>query len=126
MAAKLTTQAVRDILEACQGTEGDLKVEGIVSYFLFNREKLESHRQDVLNLLGELSDNFRKPWGESFFQACYDKHGNHWAEHPTISALFGLGMGLGVVSYVLPREMWAVFPGGMPYFTIKDCHEDHQ
>ena len=61
MDAKLTTQAVRDILAACQGTEGDLKVEGIVGYFYFNREKLEEHRQQIIDLLYELPTPSRCP-----------------------------------------------------------------
>lgn len=128
MDAKLTTQAVRDILAACQGTEGDLKVEGIVGYFYFNREKLEEHRQQIIDLLYELPTPFQMSHGGgwSFLQAYHDRHGNHWAEHPTMDALFCLGIGLDVAGYVLPRDMWTVFPGGMPYIFIKDCHENSQ
>ena len=32
--------------------------------------------------------------------------------------LFVLGMGLGLVKYGLPRSMWNVLPGGMPYISI--------
>lgn len=128
MAAKLTTQAVRDILTACQGTEEDMRVEGIVGYYLFDMDKLEEYRQQIIDLLYELPAPFQMAHGGgwSFLQACHDRHGNHWGEHPTMDALFCLGMGIDVVDYVLPREAWGIFPHGMPYLYIKDCHEDHQ
>lgn len=126
MAAKLTTQAVRDILEACQGTEDDLRIDGIVGYYLFNESKLEEHRQAIIDLLNELPDPFKqsKGGGWSFLQAAFDKDGNHWAEHPTMDALFCLGRAIGVADYLLPREMWAVCPGGLPYLYIKDTDEN--
>jgi hypothetical protein len=121
----LTTQAVRDILTACQGEEGDLKVEGICGYFLFNREKLEEHRQQIIDLLYGLPSSFQiARGGMSFLQACYDRHGNHWAEHPTMDALFCLGIGIDMVGYNLPRETWHILPGGMPYLYIKDPNEN--
>ena len=125
---KLTTQAVRDILTVCAGTENDLRVEGICGYFLFDREKLRENRQAIIDLLYELPTPFRMSMGGgwSFLQACYDKHGHHWAEHPTMDALFCLGIAIDKAAYVLPREAWTVFPGGMPYIYIKDSDEDSQ
>ena len=32
--------------------------------------------------------------------------------------LLTLGIGLGYAKYLMPREMWKMFPGGMPYFQI--------
>jgi len=128
VAAKLTTQAVRDLLTACQGTEDDMRVEGIVGYYLFDMDKLEEHRQQIIELLYELPAPFQMSHGGgwSFLQAAFDRHGNHWAEHPTMDALFCLGMGLDVAGYVLPRESWSIFPGGMPYIYIKDSDENSE
>ena len=129
MAAKLTTQAVQDVLLEClsDGSES-VKVQGIIGHFSFSKVKLEAHRQQVIELLYELPAQFQIAHGGgwSFLQAAYDKHGNHWAEHPTMEALFCLGIGLDVAGYVLPREAWSVFPGGMPYIYIKDCYENPQ
>ena len=47
-----------------------------------------------------------------------DIHGNKWGEQIHVNELFCLGMGLGLVKCSLPREMWRVLPGGVPYFTI--------
>lgn len=128
MAVKLTTQAVRDLLVACMGTQDDLRVDGIAGYFLFNREKLRENREAIIDLLYELPAPFQVAHGGgwSFLQAYEDRHGNHWAEHSTMDALFCLGQGIDMVEYVLPREMWSALPGGMPYLCIKDRHEDHQ
>jgi len=49
---------------------------------------------------------------------CMDIHGNKWGEQIHVNELFCLGMGLGLVKCSLPREMWRVLPGGVPYFTI--------
>jgi hypothetical protein len=46
------------------------------------------------------------------------KHGEHWGEHPTMGMLFALGIGAGLASYPIPREMWSALPGGVPYVTI--------
>ena len=43
-----------------------------------------------------------------------------------MDALFCLGIGLDVAGYVLPRDMWTVFQGGMPYIFIKDCYENSE
>lgn len=129
MDAKLTTQAVRDLIQKCLSNEPErIEVNGIVSNFSFSKVKLEEHRGEILELLLELPEPFQvsKGGGWSFLQACFDKHGNHWAEHPTMDALFCLGQGAGLVDYLLPRKDWVLFPGGMPYLYIKDSHEDPQ
>jgi hypothetical protein len=55
----------------------------------------------------------------SFLNACVDKHGNHWGEHPSVEQLLVLGVAIGKIEYCLPREYWRALPGGVPYFMIK-------
>jgi len=38
--------------------------------------------------------------------------------HQIVEELFCLAMGLGLAECQLPREMWSMFPGGMPYYVI--------
>lgn len=127
--AALTAKAVNNLLQHClsDGSEA-VTVKGIMTEFSFSKAKLEEHRQEILDLLYELPDPFMmsEGGGWSFLQAALDKHHNHWGEHSDMESLFCLGMGLGVVDYVLPRAAWGMFPGGMPYLYIKDSHEDHQ
>jgi hypothetical protein len=71
-------------------------------------------------MLAELPDNFheKKGGGWTFLNGCMDRHGNQWGEQINVDELVMLGQGLGLAKYQLPREMWSVFPGGMPYFSV--------
>jgi hypothetical protein len=95
-------------------------VEGLVNKFGLHKGRLESHRQDVADMLRGLPDGFRKSGGGgmSFLDACVDREGVQWGEHRDIDSLFVLGMGLGLAKYCAPREMWKVLPGGVPYMVV--------
>lgn len=123
---KLDSKVVHDIFLDCLFKEGEdtstaVIVEGILDRFGFHPERLQSHKLTVAGMLDELPDEFKahKGGGMSFLNACVDKHGNHWAEHVTMDQLFCLGMALDLVKCLLPRQVWAVFPGGMPYYAVK-------
>lgn len=99
-----------------------VKVEGIVFDAMLNPAKLEEHRELITAMLMELPDQFRKSGGGgwSFLQACDDRHGNQWTGlHQTMSMLFILGEGIGMVKPQLPKDMWPILPGGMPYYVIE-------
>lgn len=123
--SKLSSSAVNDLFWNClAGSEEDSDVKlvgGIVRTFMFDPAKLIENKESIVSFLMELPEKFQeeKGGGWSFLEACMDKEGNHWAEHPTIERLMGLGIAIDKVEYVLPREMWSVLPGGMPYFVIK-------
>lgn len=98
------------------------EVQGIIgTRFGFHTERMESHREEVQNLLLELPDNFRNNVGGgwTFLNACNDRHGRHWGEHLNMEQLFCLGIALGIADYQMPREVWSALPGGMPYIYIK-------
>lgn len=88
----------------------------------FHPERLESHKQEIKNLLMGLPRQFREKEGGgwSFLQACMDKDGNQWGEHKDVEALVCLGIATGQAKFQLPRDMWKVLPGGMPYFVVLD------
>ncbi len=122
---KLTAPAVYELAKKCAnvGENGDaIKVEGIITNYLFSKSRLEEHTDEIVGLLHELPDEFLQKYGLgwSFLQAAFDKHGNHWGEHPSMELLFALGIGVGKVEFILPREMWVNLPGGMPFVVIKD------
>lgn len=112
-------------------TEGDdvVVVDGIVLRAALDLAKLESHREAIEGLLAKLPIQFRSPsqgggGGWSFLNACFDINGDQWTgEHRVVEQLFLLGMGLGLVSYLMPREMWTAFPGGMPYLGLAELPE---
>ncbi len=108
-----------------EDTADHIAVEGIVHNIGFHPGRLEGHRDEVVALLGELPTEFMGVergggGGWSFLNACNDRHGNLWTGmHLVMEQLFLLGIALGLAEYQLPREMWPVLPGGMPYIVIK-------
>lgn len=98
-------------------------VEGIRSTVGFHPERLKRWEETIITLLEELPDDFRQSrgGGMSFLNACNDRHGNQWTGfHLRMEQLFQLGIAIGRVKCLLPREMWRVLPGGMPYYYITD------
>lgn len=101
--------------------EGAIVVEGIVHGSAFDPEKLERHRQIVIDMLMQLPRRFRlnEGGGWSFLNACMNEDGEQWTgEHWIMDLLFQLGMALDLVTCQLPRDMWVHLPGGMPYYVI--------
>ena len=104
--------------------EGVVIVEGVVGIFVFDELKLELHRSEILELLNELPQEFHDEdegggGGWSFLNACNDRHGNQWTgNHAQMEALFCLGMGIGAVESQLPRELWSLLPGSVPYYKV--------
>ena len=100
-----------------------LIVEGIIRPTAFDTSKLKTHRDEVAAMLAWLPANFHVGEGGgggwSFLNACDDRQGRQWTGlHRTMDMLFQLGIGLGLCKYLMTREMWASFPGGMPYVQI--------
>jgi len=110
-----------EILNGAPKNPEDLvPVEGIINNMGLHKGRLASHRQEIQDMLRELPEEFHKEsgGGMSFLNACIDREGNQWGQHRDMEALFVLGLGLGVVRYCLPREAWAMLPGGMPYLVV--------
>jgi hypothetical protein len=52
--------------------------------------------------------------------ACEDREGNLWTgEHLTMEKLLVMGMALGMVKLLVPRNLWSTLPGGMPYYLVE-------
>jgi len=105
--------------------EGHILVEGIVNKFAFHPGRIATHKEEIRALLNEMPDDFHKHkgGGMSFLNLCMDKHGAHWAEHPTMGSLVCLGIAAGMASYCFPRDMWSIFPGSMPYVVFDTTEE---
>ncbi len=123
----LTSEHVYGVFVDCLFKEGEdtsdhIVAEGITQTVGFHPGRIEEHRQKIHDMLAELPDIFKTGGGGgySFLSACLDRHGNQWTgAHRTQEQLIQLGIAIGEVEYCLPREMWAAFPGGMPYFMVK-------
>jgi hypothetical protein len=132
----LTSQHVETVFAACLTKDGEntsdyIIAEGIIHTVGFHRDRIEEYRQEIHDMLAELPDEFKASGGGgySFLNACLDRYGNQWTGlHQTQEQLVLLGIAIGEVAYCLPREMWSVFPGGVPYFVITQgvVTKDHQ
>lgn len=126
MDSVLTATRVLEVFADCLYREGEntdnaIIAEGVVSTVGFHPERLESHRKEVEVMLAELPKEFHKSsgGGMSFLQACFDKNDKQWTgSHKTMEQLFQLGIGIGKVTCLLPREMWSILPGGVPYYLV--------
>ncbi|MBI3336258.1 hypothetical protein HYZ98_01680 [Candidatus Peregrinibacteria bacterium] len=115
----LDPDRVREIFTDCEG--GSVVVDGVQGRVSFNADRLGHHRAEIEALLSELPDEFRKSTGDSFLRACQDKYGRLWTgEHTVVDELLMLGMGIGKFRFLLSRDLWALLPGGMPYYVLVD------
>ena len=129
----LTASQVEAIFMACMFKEEELPPKeyitapGITSNVGFHPERVMSHKDEIAEMLNELPNEFQENGGGgmSFLNARNDKHGNQWAGiHRPMEQLFQLGLAIGKVTCQIPREMWKVLPGGMPYYVVnKDFNE---
>lgn len=121
---KLTAENVTKCFEDCLAGEerSDITVvEGIMRQYGFNNKALKKNEKDIYDMLCELPENFKMEVGGgwSFLQACVDKYGNQWTGlHAVMEQLFSLGLAIGKVKCLLPREMWGILPGGVPYYAV--------
>ena len=101
--------------------EGAVIVDGIMNEWGFNPARLENHREQVKTWLAALPPQFRRSSGGgwSFLNACMTDEDEQWGEHPDMDNLFSLGIGLGLVKCSMPRDLWHILPGGMPYYTVE-------
>jgi hypothetical protein len=122
----LTSQAVDEMMTKCLFTDDEemgsaVKVEGIVNRYAFHPTRIMQNADAIGEMLGELPDEFQasKGGGWSFLNACMDRHGNQWTGlHQQQERLFALGIAAGKARWLMPREMWKVLPGGMPYVAV--------
>ncbi len=96
-------------------------VEAIQGRFGFHPGRLQTHANEVRAWLSLLPHQFRKDGGGgwSFLNACEQADGEQWTGlHQRMDQLFALGIALGMARMLTPRDMWEIFPGGMPYLEI--------
>lgn len=94
-------------------------IDGVIRQFGIHPERYKEYAAEIGAMLDQLDPTFHDGW--SFLNMPFDKNGEQWGEQLNAEQLVVLGTALGRVSCVLPREMWSVLPGGMPYYTVKEA-----
>jgi len=123
---KLTSENVTEIFMNCLFNEDENKsdpeiVEGIQTSFGFHKGRVAEHTKEISEMLAQLPLEFQEEsgGGMSFLNACNDSDGEQWTGmHNIMDQLFVLGQACGKVKPLMPREMWKVLPGGMPYYMV--------
>jgi hypothetical protein len=115
----LYTEEELDALNGAQPSDAVI-VRGVVGHMGFHPQRLASHKDDIREQLEGLPDNFRrdKGGGWSFLNACMSRTDEQWGQHIDIDNLLMLGIATEQARFQLPREVWGVMPGGMPYFSV--------
>lgn len=104
-------------------------VEAIMNTFAFHTERLQSHKEEVKEMLAELPDQFQQKEGGgwSFLNFCVTKDGKQWTGlHLRMEQLLAVSIGLGLMKIQMPRELWRAFPGGMPYIVVLEEEQNDQ
>jgi len=127
----LTSAGVTDVVMECLYDDPSIdseeklpvdaiKVDAIVRRFAFDPIKVAANKVRIRGLLAELPTQFFKDSGGgwSFLNGCVDKHGNQWGEQKAVAELFALGQAAGFVTCLMPREIWGLLPGGVPYYMV--------
>jgi hypothetical protein len=110
-------------VDAMDRPEDLVRVDGIITSVPFSRTRVGNHAAEIKVLLLELPEQFRRSAGGgwTFLNACTDRRGRFWTgEHTAMEQLVLLGVAAGLVSWTLPRDLWSILPGGMPYLRVED------
>lgn len=127
----LTSSHVSAVFEDCLFREGEdtsdaVVAEGVIATFGFHPQRLVGHKAEIGAMLAELPSDFQLNGGGggwSFLNACLRRDGEQWTgEHRVMEQLFALGLAVGYVTCLLPREVWPALPGGMPYYAVAVPH----
>lgn len=102
--------------------EGAIIIDGIASKFGMHPGRVEEHKEEIRELLNLMPDSFHtgegKGGGMSFLNLCMTKDEEQWGEHRNMEQLVVLAIAALLGKYCIPREMWSMFPGGMPYVAF--------
>lgn len=123
---ELTSENVDKIIREClfkqdENTANFIDGSAVMWKIGYHPERLKSNEENIKSMLSCLPDDFMKSkgGGMTFLNACMDRNGKQWADlHETVDKLVSLGIASGQMSFCLPREMWDVMPGGMPYIVV--------
>jgi hypothetical protein len=124
-AGHLTSEAVEAIMRRVLAEDDPAPIifKGILHDYAFSPTRLEAERGNITAMIAELPDEFlaSKGGGWTFLNLCMARDGRQWTGlHLVQERFLALAGGLGLASIMMPREMWEIFPGSMPYVHLRD------
>lgn len=143
MTEVLTSKRVDELVTACMFTENEIKTlpretpavaaPGIIHTLVFVPDRVEQHQEEIRDMLYELDDNYRMPdedhpnygGGWSFLNMCLTKDGVQWTGmHWQQEKLMQLGIAAGWATMPMPKQVWHLLPGQMPYVLVHSARVD--
>jgi hypothetical protein len=103
--------------------EEPIIVNGITLNIGFNPKRLNPNKNKIKEMLLDLPKEFHAKTGGgwSFLNMCNTKDGVQWTGlHKTMEQLCLLSIACEYAEFMLDKTMWDMFPGGVPYFCIKE------
>lgn len=118
MAQLLEEAFAKCLFKEGEDTTGMIAVEGIVHKYGFHPERLQEQKKTIKALVAELPAQFKEGW--SFLNLCMTKDNREWTGvQLRMEQLMVMAIGLDIMAYCMPREMWQILPGGVPYVIVK-------
>lgn len=121
----LTSENVQSIFNECLKTDEStetITAHGVKIKAIFNSDRINARRADIIDMLEELPDTFHVGSGDgwTFANMCINADGEQWTDlHHVCDQLVCLGLAINAVQFtVKQRDLWRMFPGGLPYITI--------
>jgi len=133
---KLTCEAVNSLMMACLYSDNEVTVgkpppdailvEGVIGRYGFDPKRVSANKEKIVELTKELPETFdiNIGGGWSFLNMPMDKDGRQWGEQYNAEHLLCLAIAAGVGGYSLPREMWAILPGNVPYVWFGERNKE--
>lgn len=131
---QLTSENVEQVFRSClfkegENTTGYVEAHAVRLRVGFHPVRIEENREAIKEMLSQLPYEFHQEeegvegkagGGWSFLNMCQDIKGTQWTDfHDRMDQLLSLGLALKLVEYLMPdRNLWGIFPGGMPYITV--------
>lgn len=99
-------------------TSEHIEAQGVGFTAWFNPVRVKKYKPEIIRILNQMNPTFKEGW--SFLNLCYDKNEKLWTgNHRTMDELLCLGLATKTIQYCCEdRNLWTMFPGGMPYIKI--------
>lgn len=121
-----TVNRIHDLIIYCLFEDGESRtnavmVDGISSTFGFHPGRLEESRSEISEIVRTtISNDFFEGHGgsTSFLSLPISNNGNIWGQQKDAEALLVMSIAIGIARILVPRDIWHVFPGEMPYVSF--------